>query len=228
MAKLTANEETWLATKHPSLVLIHRLNYTVLEGALRFHRVYENVPIEDIYKIRLELPHNPKLLPRLTETGGRLQEVLSKRADVQGPADLHAFPDWRLCLAAPQELRLNYLNNPSVKVLFDKYIEPYFYSQSYFEAIGTWPWRHLPHGVDGIIEWFANNSNLPGSAKETAQAVRELARDDNQRAIRMISRAMQHDSFAPRNKCLCGANQNYQQCHRMLPKLAIALRQNDL
>lgn len=226
MPRLTNDDTRWLAVHHSSLVIYQRPDRTVIEGTLRFHRSFEGVAIEDAYSIRLELPVIDSALPLLTDTGGRLRAVLDSHPEFDGEqVHLHAYTSWKLCLAAPQELRLVYLSNPTLELLFSRYIEPYFYSQSFFEHYGTWPWSHLPHNFGGILEWYDANYLLPGAAKETATEIHKHANKHSaQRAISMVTRARRRDGFVPRNRCLCGSKRNYLQCHPSYIKLALALR----
>jgi hypothetical protein len=228
MPRLLNTDRSWLANNFPSLVIVERPEYSLIEGRLHFHRAYDDVAIEDEYTIRLELPMSPKALPRLTETAGRLRQVLKNHPEFKGRlVELHMYRNEQLCLAAPQDLRLNYLPNPSAELLFDRYIVPYLYSQSHFERLGRWPWPHLPHDTEGIIAWYNQNSTTPGAAKETAASLKSLADSGNERAQQMIARAMLHDSFSPNSKCLCGSSRKQMQCHRTFMKLALALRPSD-
>ncbi len=226
MALLTTDEQNWLYANHPGLTLFQQPDRTVILGRLRFNRMYEEEQtINDVYKIRLEIPYDSSRKPRLLETGGRLKEVFDNRLEFTKLADIHANEDWSMCLAAPQQWALKYLPNPDIRILFRDYIEPYFYSQSFYQQHGKWPWPHLPHGLRGIVLWFVGNYDTPGAAAETAREVHRLAKKDHPPAIRMVARAMRLNSFTPRERCLCGKKRSYLQCHPRLPKLALAIRQ---
>lgn len=225
MARLTTADKAWLSANFPGLVVLERPKYSLIEGQLHFHRAYEGVAIEDRYAIRLELPDRSDGLPRLTETSGRLERVLAAHPEFGGrQVELHIYPSWRLCIGAPQDLRLNYLPKPSAELLFERYIVPYFYSQSYFERHRQWPWPHLPHDSYGILTWYVENNSLPGAARETGEALKRLAANGNAKAQNILTRAMQHNSFGPNSKCLCGSGKRHLQCHRQLMQLALSLR----
>src|SRR5579884_1503772 len=166
MGRLTTKDKKWLAKHYPGLNVIERPKFSLVQGQLHFHRTYNNTPIDDTYNIRLELFEDDARLPRLTETGGRLEKVLNNHPEFGGKlVELHINSNGTLCLAAPQELRLKYLPNPDIRVLFEDYVVPYFYSQSYFEKNDDWPWEHLPHDTYGIIAWYIDNAQLAGAAK---------------------------------------------------------------
>lgn len=227
MPKLTTSEREWLAKSH-GLLLFERPDRSVIEGPVRFHRIFydpqdeREVEIEDKYDLRIELPHADRR-PRLFETDGRIRGVYDALPKPKTSADIHVNADWSLCLAAPQQWTLKYLKDPSLVTLFRDYIEPYLYSQSFFEQYGRWPWPNLPHGAGGILTWFHQNKDVPGAASETAQVIRRLARDSD-RAANILARAQRRDSFNPRAKCLCGSGRPYLQCHPYMFKLALALK----
>lgn len=223
MTRLTAKEATWLATEQPGLMQFKRPTCTVIEGRFRFHLTHKSVTIKDTYDIRLELPHDGKR-PRVKETGGRIKAVYATHPEFKSPADIHAFDNWNLCLAAPQEITLVYLSNPNIKLFFERYLAPFFYSQSFFEKNRDWPWPHLRHNTNGIVDWFVDNQNVSGAIGETVRELVKLAKDGRSLAMTLVENAMKHDSFNPRGRCLCGGKRNYIQCHPGLHKLALPLR----
>jgi hypothetical protein len=225
MPRLTNDDKEWLSNNYPGLSVIERPGYTLVEGCFVFNRSFNDIERADSYQIRLELREDVSALPRIYERGGRLDAVLQKYPKLKGePVELHIYPDKRLCLAAPQELRLRYLKNPSAQLLFEDYIVSYFFSQSFFEENGEWPWHHLPHDSFGVVVWYLDNFTMPGATRETVVALRSLAKRNHPKAQKIIQRAMRHDSFNPRAKCLCGSNKNYIECHKQLIKLAMAFR----
>jgi hypothetical protein len=227
MPKLTTSEREWLAKSH-GLLLFERPDKSVIEGPVRFHRIFHDphraceIEIEDKYNLRIELPHADRH-PHLLETAGRIKSVYDAHPELTASADIHVNADWSLCLAAPQQWTLKYLKDPNLITLFRDYIEPYLYSQSFFQQYNRWPWPNLPHGLEGILTWFHQNTAVPGAARETARAIRRLA-NNSDRAANMMARAQRHDSFNPRAKCLCGSGRPFIRCHPAMAKLALALR----
>lgn len=225
MPRLTSSEKRWLAKHHPSILLIERATLTALEGKFRFRRKYNGHIIEDTYSLRISVPADESI-PKVSETKGRLLKVLAKHPEFKGDlSELHMYTSEQLCLAAPQELRLIYKPNPNIKVFLTRYVEPYLYSQSYFEEHGWWPWPHLPHNTAGMLEWYRENYSLPSAAKETAVEIIKLAKKDNVAANNLIMRAKRRESFNPRSRCLCGSGQTYLKCHPTYARLALQLRQ---
>lgn len=205
--------------------MFDRPDRSILEGTLHFNRSYSGLTIEDAYQIRLELPYKDGSRPHLEEIGGRLKSVFCDHPEFTSLADIHAYPDWSLCLAAPQQWTLEYFSSPKMRILLCDYIEPYFYAQSFFERNGgRWPWPPLPHGLKGIVAWFIDNQGRPDAVKETAREVRKLAKKGDKSAIRMVARAMRRNSFIPRERCLCGSKRSYLQCDPCLTRLALAIR----
>jgi len=232
MALVSKAEIDWLRQAYPKLISIYNSESLVLEGPIDFNLTYRigsnDLDIKDTYRIRLELPINKPDI-KLKEIDGRLERVLKDNKLIR--ADLHIYDNGNLCIAAPQELTLRYFSNPNISDLFNKYIEPYFYSQSYYQRTdGRWPWEHFKHNTDGIIEWYIENWQLAGSDVETAKEIVKLSLPpfvETAKAKKLIERAKRFESMNPRSPCLCGIGKSYLQCrlaHRQLTNLAIAIR----
>jgi hypothetical protein len=232
MPRLKKAEKDWLKKNHPGLLVIEKPAYTVIEGVFSFNATYNKKPLSDKYKIRINVPieNTP---PFIIEIGERFKKIQKQKS--LKPVDLHIYGNGqlkgteRLCLVAPQELRLKYQAVPNIKNYFRKYVEPYFYSQAHYEKYGEWPWEHLPHDATGMLEWFINNHELKGAAKETALEILKQANQyEHPKAINIVNRAKRREGFSPNSKCLCGSGKKYNQCgkgHTALTKLTLAIRQ---
>lgn len=225
MPRLTDDDKQWLGVNHPNLVVTELAHMSLVEGQFKFSASYKGYELSDSYAIRLELNAKSEAPPRLFETGGRLKTVLDRHKEFKGNwAEMHVYPDERLCLAAPQELRLVYLQDPSAKLLAQDYMKPYFYSQSFFETEGTWPWPQLPHNTTGILTWYLDNHEIPGAAQETILSLIWLADKYYPKAKRTIAKLSKYDSFSPYIKCLCGSGKRQGACHPQYIKLALEVR----
>lgn len=224
MLELTPETRSWLSERYPRLLVSELQDRIVVRGILDINRTYGTIPIQDAYAISLVLLKNGDP-PTVRETGGRLQKVFEARQGrLKSIIDLHVYPSGKLCIMAPQEWTVNIDLQQNISKLFDEYLEPYFYSQSFFERNGEWPWAHLPHGLPGIIAWFTENHTVPGAVAATVAVIKKLAEEPKSSASKMIARAKRRNSFMPRERCLCGRNKSYLMCHPCLPKLTVALR----
>jgi hypothetical protein len=202
----------------PGLSLVTTAKKDLIIGQYAFNAVYNDVPIIDTYAIRAVLSKSDVQPPCVYEAGGRLRSVLDSHPELHDNlAELHCYTDGKLCLAAPQDIALNFMPQPSLALLFDQYVQPFLYSQAYFQQYGDWPWQHLPHDAAGILTWYEQNTTLPGAAKATVAALIGL---DTERSRRARKRAVMIDSMNPRAPCLCGSGKTTMQCHRA--SLAIA------
>lgn len=220
MSKPNESDLQWLSDNHPRLLYFRSGAKTIISGRLTFNRTFQEETIYDTYSISVELADDDKQLPTVFETSGRLRAVMKKRK-VKTLADLHCYPNGALCLAAPQDLTLSFLPEPSLYRLFENYIIPFLYSQSYYEKHGKWPWPHLPHDAPGLLDWFRENAHLPDAARETVKELRKLK---TREASQVLRRGARSDSFNPRASCLCGSGETYTQCHPQFLQIAFKLR----
>lgn len=194
-----------------------------IKGRLSIHHEFGGHQINDSYKVRVIFYKSADFRPIAFETSGRLDAVKSRRK--LSNVDLHMYEAGNLCLMAPQEMDLLFMPSKSIKLLVDHYLVPYLYSQSYFdENDGVWPWPHHAHNLTGLLEWYRGNHQLPGAAKSTQDAIRQL---EGEAADAFIARGMRRDSFSPNNRCLCGSKRSYLRCdasHRCYIGLAQAIR----
>ena len=229
MARPSTKDREWLANNQSQLLLLERAKTFIIKGNLCINHSYEGAVRDDAYTIRVELADDATTLPKVYEKSGRLQKVLDSHPEfLDNKAELHMYPSGRICLAAPQELRLDYLPNPSLELLVGGYIVPFFYTQSYFEEFRKWPWKHLRHGASGLVEWYLENTHRKDAIAQTIKALEESVSDNLDRSVAngYIERGKRRESFNPRNKCLCGSGKTYQMCpgHMPLTKLALAIR----
>jgi hypothetical protein len=227
MLTLTPKTRAWLSKRYPRLLVSELKDRIVFRGTIDFNRTYNGVPIRDAYKITLVLLKDGTR-PILFEVGSRLQNVYkSHRKQLESMVDLHVYRQGNLCIMAPQTWSLDPGLRQNVKRLFTDYIEPYFYSQSFFEASGCqqWPWKHYSHNANGLVEWYLDHTSTKGAASRTAKEIKKLAnRHKQKQAILLIQRAENETSFSFWNPCLCKSGDKYLDCHPLLAKLTHELR----
>jgi hypothetical protein len=217
-----AAEKKWLAARYPRLVITDRSDSVLLRGFFDFHCEYRGESIQDTYKVRFEIFLDGRR-PILRVTDGRLTKVFAKHPELKEKADIHMYTNGTLCTITPQGWDLLFGRKPNLKLFFTDYIEPYFYSQSYFETNGVWPWKHYAHNTPGLMEWHLENWRINSAAKATATEILKLVSRDRSSQL-LVSRANREKEFSFWNPCLCGKSEKYIDCHPFLAKLAHELR----
>lgn len=224
MTQLSKSDSSWLLARYPRLVVVELRTMTVVKGVFDFACSHNARTITDAYSIRLELPKDPTQKPTLEEVGGRLKRVLAAHPELKNrELDLHLYTSGKSCIMTPQEWELDYLPNPDIKRLFTKYIEPYFYSQSYFERHSAWPWPHYGHNTTGLVQWYIENWQIDNAASMTASEISKLIGRDDEADV-MAEMAVDQKRFSFWDLCLCGSGKKYLVCHPALAKLADELR----
>lgn len=97
------------------------------------------------YQIELELSNDhPKSPPIVRETGGKIPWTLDRHN-----------PQGRACLFVPEQ-QSQFWNERTSLVDFLKFgaAGQFFYSQTYYEETGKWPFGERPHGFAGILDYY--------------------------------------------------------------------------
>ncbi len=222
MTRIKATEKKWLATRYPRLVITEQPDRVLLKGLFDFHSEYNGKPIRDAYKVRFEVFLDGRM-PVLRVTNDRLIKVLIQHPELKERADIHMYTNGALCAITPQGWDLLFGSKLNLKRFFTDYIEPHFYSQSYFEANGVWPWKHYDHNAPGLMQWHFEYWRITGAAEATAAEIIKLMEHDRNAQL-LIARAKREKGFSFWNQCLCGKTAKYIDCHPFLAKLAHELR----
>lgn len=160
---------------------------TVLRGRFAFEATWGGVDVNDAYELRVEVASYPEMLPRVFETGGRIERK----------ADEHVFAEsGRLCLGS--ELRLRQKIGPRLDLLSfaDECIVPFLYAASRRKAEGRFVLGELSHGYAGLFEDYQNLFGVSGE-EAVLSALRILATTPG---------------AAMRHPCPCGCGKRLGQC----------------
>lgn len=198
-----------------------------LYGHLRFRAAYEekadkkiwvyhhkphdpdSVPgeyLEDVYKVKIVVEEDDPV-PQAWEVGGRLKaqaEVMDRPL-----ADLHMFEDESLCLGNPVKIRADMLRNGSISNYFEKWLIPYLYYQSHLAKFGCEPWPSLSHGQIGILEDFANSSEV----NFDNNMIEAFSRCQPSLLQKISASKSSGDGYRPNDKCICGSGMKFMRCH---------------
>lgn len=183
-------EETFLKEKYPGLKITNLKNRgSIIEGELSFTAEMKGYKqISDSYDIKILLgPDFPLSLPLVYETSKKARNFHTNHGD-------HS-----LCLGAPPALFEKLNQNPSVSYLIEKLIIPFLYKASYKDKYNDVPGGELPHGTDGIAEYYS--SEIKGFSKEL---------------ILKFVQLFKQGKVKGHWNCPCGSGKKIRNCHSAL------------
>lgn len=79
-----------------------------------------------------------------------------------GNIDRHILSDGQACLAVPGDLRRRWKPEDGIAGFLDQFVSPFLAWQVYYDVCGCPPpWGQRAHGVQGIIDFYAEALGLP-------------------------------------------------------------------
>lgn len=133
--------------RHPGLALQqHGAGEYRVTGSIGFHVDYEGEAYEDDYDLTIEFPQNyPEKAPKAYDYGHRIPTEFD-----------HVFPDTRaLCLGAPVEVNRVFARRRTLTHFLEELVEPYLFAATYTVRKGQPPYRCLPHGGLGLLDYYS-------------------------------------------------------------------------
>lgn len=216
---IDSSVRNWLEDTYPGVLFREHKGFLICSGRLDINRSYKLIPIKDSYLVDFRIPLLGQGTPVLKLSNNRLLDLLHKRQDLRVRADLHMYDNDRLCVIAPQEWELSFSVKPDLKLFFAEYIDSYFYSQSYFEKHGEYPWKHYSHNSEGLIEWYMENLSKKDAASSTAKKIKEISYYDSEaKNLAQFSLKKVPKSF--KDPCICRSNKSFLSCHPHFLRLA--------
>jgi hypothetical protein len=132
-------------------------------------------------------PSFPADLPVVREVGGRIPQTM----------DRHVIPiTGTACLFVTDDREAQFPAGSKLLRFFDGPVRSYFFSQSYFEKTGEWPFGERPHGIDGCLDFYRDRLGLPDS-----------------RLVPAALRYLRHPRIPGHLPCFCGATR-VRTCHQ--------------
>ena len=190
--KLTADELIWVEENYRALR--PREAGGLLRGTLEFRAAYQNrEELHDEYQVDIRIGSDN--LPHVWETGGRLEaRAVQLKKSI---ADMHVYPKTgEACMGTTPIMQKICSEDPTIKGMFYNLIIRYFYYHTHWERKGVEPWPGLPHGIEGILQDYADNR---GSISPLSYAAA------SELPAWFIEAAKGGKKFRPNDKCLfCG------------------------
>ena len=159
----------------------------IVTGALPFEASADGLEtISESFEIELMVPNDfPESLPRVRETGGRIE------ADYE-----HRNPTGTLCLAVPIEQRRIFFEQPTLLGFVNRLVIPYLYGYCFFKKHGRHPFDEAEHGYEGILRHYIDTLGL---------------RDDLA-ALGVVCFLLEH-GYRGHHACPCGSGLKVRTCH---------------
>ena len=199
--KFTADELRWVGENYRALR--PREKGGVLRGTLEFRAAYQNCgELHDEYQVEIRISSDN--LPHVWETKGRLEDrakQLGKKME-----DLHVDPKTKeACMGTIPIMQKICSEDPTIKGMFYNLIIRYFYYHTHWERMGVEPWPGLPHGIEGVLQEYADNRGRFSPLSYAAQLPSWF-----------IETAKDGKKFRPNDKCLfCGCKVKKCACNGM-------------
>lgn len=142
----------------------------------------------DEFLIEAQVPPTfPRDLPRVWETGGRIPRI----------ADRHVNPgDGACCLFAPEDRARQFPDGSPLIKFFNGPVFSYFYSQSYYEMMGVWPFGERRHGFEGRLDVYFEL----------------LGTTDPDVVLRAVAYLIKRNAKG-HHPCFCGSGERLRKCH---------------
>ncbi len=151
---LLASIEDEIENNFPGLRLLVLNKKVVIQG--RFDVYYQD-NFYDRYSIKIELADNhPISLPQVFETGGRVPTTAARHVYEEGGY---------ACLFVPFERFKYWPDCRSMSSFLGGPVNSYFYSQSFYDQHGYYPFGERSHNLSGVIESIKDISNMDSNLK---------------------------------------------------------------
>ena len=172
---------------YPDLHFVVHNNVVFLSGSFPLK---DGERIVDRYSIEVAFPPNyPCDLPLVWEIGGRIPRTADRHIYTNGATCLFVL-DERAWICPEGTSLLDFLNGP---------VRNFFLGQSLFEIDGVWPFGQRSHGVQGILEFYAER----------------LDTNDKSVIIRYLD-VLRKKDLKGHWRCPCGSGKRLRKCHMKL------------
>jgi len=148
-----------IADEFPDLSMKKQGDRVVVSGTWHFYASTEYVTS---YDIRVELPDDyPISMPAVYETGNRIKKSVDTHffpSEIRGVYPVISNP--KACLFAPPDRWEKWPLGASFNDFLKGPVNDFFLSQAYYELTGEWLFGERPHGIQGIIDYYAEKLKL--------------------------------------------------------------------
>lgn len=185
LGDLLKEVRAYIEVEQPELAARVHKDMVVVEGKLL---VGPTGAWFDFYDVLLVfLPDFPNTEPLVWEVASRVPRTADRHVfPKDGNCCLGVWEEWLIC--APSHALADFMGGP---------LQSYFESQTYFELHGDWPYGQRSHGVQGVVEAFADVLSVAPRLGLVRQYLSTLARED----------------IKGHHPCPCGSGLRLRKCH---------------
>lgn len=198
---------------------LEKVDNETIEGILDLYADYEGQNIRDSFRIKITASNPTSIhLPAVYEIGGRTQKI-AKNWGISDIRNLHCGNDGIICLCIKQLEQEKLPFGATLFFFIENLVIPYFFALSLYEKTGTWLWGEYSHGVLGLLEYYAETTEVSvDKIRETTDFIQVYP---NQKKLRQQIKNW-HDEF----RCLCGSRDIFSRCHPLAWEGLIKLRKD--
>ncbi|MDB5162110.1 MAG: hypothetical protein JWM52_618 [Candidatus Saccharibacteria bacterium] len=231
---LSADDLVWLKDNYPAL----RYDGHTIQGRINFDMSYDPktgqyvyfpeavdtlkpgvIHHMDDYLVRLTWVRNGLRYPVANELENKIKSVATDRNLSNN--DLHLSGNGDLCLAAPQDLSIDFSEEFSLQLFIQRYLLPYLFLQTHFKESGEWAWDTSEHGLAGIFGWSHKHSDS-ASKERTLKEIGEHIQVDY---ATNILRKIRKDYYKGHMPCLCDSNNPPKRIRDCCPNAQLGLNE---
>ena len=193
--KLKEEDFTWLRKNHSNL----EFEKNILSGQVECNREYEGVSIKSVYFLEINFEAKEgSILPQVKESHSKIKKISE---ELELPVvDLHINNDGTICLCIYEKEKDYFPNNFSLKVFFEKILEPYLYWISFYQKYKKPPWEGYAHFELGHLELYIENG---------------ISINDLKKRISM-EKLLDYKKYKGHHLCPCGSGKKLRNCHKLL------------
>jgi hypothetical protein len=119
----------------------------VVAGNLSFAARHGGKTVMDDYDIEITIPDDyPQNPPIVREIGSKIPKIKDNHINL---------PDETLCLGVPLAVRRTFSQQRNLLWFVREQVVRFLFSHSYKRDFGTAPYGELPHGEQGLIEYYS-------------------------------------------------------------------------
>ena len=172
-------------SRYPGLGLGRsQTGFQAVQGKVSFSMAHRGRPIEDEFDIELRIPRDyPRSPPNVYELNERLDDFD------------HLFQDGRLCLGAPVDVRSRFAKEQELLFFIEELVIPFLFAFSYKDRYGEMPFGELSHGIEGILEYYAD---FFGTSRYDSI---------------LLLKCLADGVVPPLDRCPCGSGRKVKNCH---------------
>ncbi len=210
LLNLNNKDIEFIRIKYPLLKITPKSPIKIA-GTLKFHAIYNDYEIRDSYDITIESIQG-RIFPRVVETGNKLKEFAIANGKKLEDMHININDMFSACLCAPIQEKIYEKQNIGVTNFIEKYVVPFFYSQSYYKETQKWAWGEYGHGIVGVLESYLDYSRSEETIVLFLQTLEDYCKKYGSN-YNFYLEQLRQKKIKGRNTCpACSSGNRWQKC----------------